>query len=233
MLEQRATGVLGFVLESLDLNYVIALASIIMIDIVMSGDNAIVIGMAVAGLPADLRKKAVVFGILAATLLRICFALVVVELLAIIGLLLAGGLLLMWVVWSMWREIRQTDAQALKDQMAERFHEQQEERPVTSLRQALTLIVVADVSMSLDNVIAVGGAAQGDRGLLVFGLILSIALIAFAANFIANLLQNHHWIAYLGLGVVLYIALDMIWRGSVSLMGEVGLAGLSLTALAV
>jgi len=220
MLRARATGVPFFVLEAFDLSELSALGSIILIDIVMSGDNAIVIGMAVAGLPLAMRKKAIILGILAATILRCAFALVVVELLDIVGLLLAGGLLLLWVCWRMWREIRETSAQQLQESLARELADTEPKKEVKSLRQALMLIVVADVSMSLDNVLAVGGAAQGNHGLLVFGLILSIALMAFAANFIANLLQKHHWIAYLGLGVVLYVALQMVWDGSMEVMTE-------------
>ena len=219
-------------LESFDLGQLTALGSIILIDIVMSGDNAIVIGLAVAGLPPPLRRKAIAIGIAAATVLRICFALVVVELLDIVGLLLAGGLLLLWVCWRMWREIREIDTQALKEEIAEKLERTADGPPVTSLRQALMLIVVADVSMSLDNVLAVGGAAQGDRVLLVFGLVLSIALMAFAANYIANLLQKHHWIAYLGLVVILYVACDMVWRGGMEVMDEVGAVLPPLTGLA-
>jgi YjbE family integral membrane protein len=223
MLRQRATGVVVFVLESFDLNELAALGSIILIDIVMSGDNAIVIGMAVAGLPVALRKRAIVIGILAATILRIGFALITYELLSIIGLLFAGGILLLWVCWRMWREIHEAKAQRLADQMAGSTGLDEEAKRVTTLRQALMLIVVADVSMSLDNVLAVAGAAQDHQGMLVFGLVLSIALMAFAANFIAGLLQKHHWIAYVGLVVVLYVSLDMIWRGAEEIMFFAGM----------
>jgi YjbE family integral membrane protein len=218
MLGPCATGVAEFVLESFDLTELTALGSIILIDIVMSGDNAIVIGMAAAGLPLAIRKKAIVIGILAATILRICFALVTYELLSIIGLLFAGGILLLWVCWRMWREISEAKAQRLADEAAGDLGVGDEQPPVKTLRQALMLIVVADVSMSLDNVLAVAGAAQNHQGMLVFGLVLSIALMAFAANYIADLLQKHHWIAYLGLGVVLYVSLDMIWRGGHEIM---------------
>ena len=195
-------------LVPLDLGGLTAFLSIIVIDIVMSGDNAIVIGMAVAGLPPHLRRKSIMIGVVAATILRICFALIVVELLEIKGILLAGGLLLLWVCWKMWRELRYLDAahdklkSAVPDQGAKTF------------RQAITVIIIADVSMSLDNILAVGGAAQGHHGLLVFGLILSIVLMAFAANFIAKILQNHRWIAYVGLAVIAYVSGDMIWRGT-------------------
>lgn len=194
-----------------------ALLSIIVIDIVMSGDNAIVIGMAVAGLPPILRRRAIVVGIAAATILRICFALIVVELLSIVGLLFVGGLLLAWVCWRMWRDIR--SGQLTRDpESPEITHSTGEVRKATTIRQALMVIVVADVSMSLDNVLAVGGAAQGHHVLLVFGLVLSIVLMAVAANFIARLLHRHHWIAYIGLAVLLWVTGDMIWRGSMQIL---------------
>lgn len=194
-----------------------AFLSIIVIDIVMSGDNAIVIGMAVAGIPPAMRRRAIVVGIAAATILRICFALIVVELLSIVGLLLVGGLLLAWVCWRMWRDIRSGQLTRHPGPMP-KMHAADKDRKPTTIRHALILIVVADVSMSLDNVLAVGGAAHGYHALLVFGLVLSIALMAVAANFIARLLHRHHWIAYIGLAVLLWVTGDMIWRGSVQVL---------------
>ncbi len=194
-----------------------AFLSIIVIDIVMSGDNAIVIGMAVAGLPPAMRRRAIVFGIAAATILRICFALIVVELLSIVGLLLVGGLLLAWVCWRMWRDIRGGQLTRHPEPMPTMRATDTDRKP-TTIRHALTLIVVADLSMSLDNVLAVGGAAHGYHVLLVFGLVLSIILMAVAANFIARLLHRHHWIAYIGLAVLLWVTGDMIWRGSMQVV---------------
>ncbi|WP_075290370.1 TerC family protein [Pararhizobium arenae] len=184
-----------------------ALLQVIAIDLVLAGDNAVVIGLAAAGLEPDQRKKAILVGILAATVLRIAFATVAVHLLAIIGLLLAGGLLLLWVCWKMWRELRagHGDEEAIANQNA----------PRKTFFQAATQIVVADVSMSLDNVLAVAGAAREHPSVLIVGLGLSIALMGFAANFIARLLGKYHWIAYVGLAIILYVALDMIYRGSV------------------
>ena len=202
-------------LEFFDPTTLAAVGSIIVIDIVLSGDNAIVIGMAVAGLPSHLRRKAIVIGIAAATVLRILFAAITLELLEVIGLTLAGGVLLLWVCWRMWREIREARAESLS---AAGCLGQEPRKQATTLRQALILIIVADVSMSLDNVLAVAGAAEGDERVLIFGLLLSIALMAVAANYIAKLLQRHHWIAYIGLGVIFYVALDMIWRGSFEVM---------------
>ncbi len=221
MLQALATGDPLPVLDFFDLERLSSIGSIIVIDIVLSGDNAIVIGMAVAGLPDALRRKALVIGIIAATVLRIAFALVVLKLLMIIGLTLAGGLLLLWVCWRMWREIReaQNDSQeSLLDSDGS-----PRKKAIKTLRQALILIVVADVSMSLDNVLAVAGAAREDPYILLFGLVLSIALMAIAATYIAKLLQRYHWIAYLGLGVIFFVSLDMIVRGSTEVMHAAGM----------
>jgi YjbE family integral membrane protein len=185
-----------------------AFLTIIAIDVVMSGDNAIIIGMAAAGLEPQLRRRAIVIGIMAATILRIAFAALTVQLLSIIGLTLAGGLLLLWVSWRMWRELR--SARSLADERSLGAAAPAERK---TFRQALTMIVMADVSMSLDNVLAVAGAAKDHLWVLVFGLALSIALMGVASNYIARLLERHHWISYVGLLVVAYVAADMIWRG--------------------
>ena len=197
-----------------------ALFQVIAIDLVLAGDNAIVIGLAAAGLPKDQRNKAILIGILAATALRITFAVVTVELLEITGLLLAGGILLLWVCWKMWRELRAdhaADAQraeeALSDADLNADGTVAGGAPRKTLAQAALQIVVADVSMSLDNVLAVAGAAREHPGVLVIGLVLSIALMGLAASFIARLLGRFRWIAYVGLLIILYVALDMIWRG--------------------
>ena len=193
-----------------------ALGSVIVIDIVMSGDNAIIIGMAAAGLPPDLRRRAIIYGIMAATVLRIVFALVTFQLLAILGLTLAGGLLLAWVCWHMWCEIRCGNMRcAPADDEMGKSDADAPPKPVKTLRQAMLTIIIADVSMSLDNVLAVAGAAHEFLWVLVFGLMLSIALMAVAANYIAGLLERHHWIAYVGLLVIAYVAGDMIYRGVV------------------
>lgn len=195
----------------------VSLVMIIVIDVVMSGDNAIVIGMAVAGLPPEIRRRAIVIGIAGAALLRVAFALMTVQLLAIIGLTLAGGLLLLWVCYRMWREI--AESREARRNHAEAGHVAAK-KPVKSLRQALVLIIIADVSMSLDNVLAVAGAARGHEAMLIFGLALSIVLMAVASNYIARLLERYHWIAYVGLVIVAFVALQMIWRGT----AEVGSA---------
>ncbi len=196
-----------------------ALLQVIMIDLVLAGDNAIVIGLAAAGLPAAQRTKAIIIGIAAATLLRIGFAGVTTQLLQIVGLLLAGGILLLWVSWKMWRELRaqhheeKAALEALANKDLDASGGIAEGAPRKTLRQAAWQIIVADVSMSLDNVLAVAGAARDYPYVLIFGLVLSIALMGLAANFIARLLQNHRWIAYVGLAVIVYVSLDMIYRG--------------------
>ncbi|MBX4954267.1 TerC family protein [Rhizobium lentis] len=188
-----------------------ALLQVIAIDLVLAGDNAVVIGLAAAGLEATQRRKAIIVGILAATILRILFASVAVYLLAIVGLLLAGGLLLLWVCWKMWRELRNGHHE-------EEVAESGEGVPRKTFFQAATQIVVADVSMSLDNVLAVAGAAREHPSVLVIGLGLSIALMGIAANLIARLLGRHRWIAYVGLLIILYVSLDMIYRGAVEVL---------------
>ena len=208
-------GVPSSVFEFLSGPELAALGSVIVIDIVMSGDNAIIIGLAAAGLPPALRHKAIVYGIMAATVLRIAFATVTFHLLAILGLTLAGGLLLAWVCWRMWREIRSGQLQATVADGAAGGESDASEPPAASktLRQAMVTIIVADVSMSLDNVLAVAGAAHEFLWVLVFGLMLSIALMAVAANFLARLLERYHWIAYAGLAMVAYVAGTMIYSG--------------------
>ncbi len=182
----------------------IAFAQVVMIDLVLAGDNAIVIGLAAAGLNPKQRTRAIVIGIAAATVMRIGFAAVTTQLLAIVGLLLAGGILLLWVCWKMGRELQAQQMESAQGAST---------IPQKTLLQATMQIVVADVSMSLDNVLAVAGAAREHPAVLVAGLALSVALMAFAANFIAKLLGRHRWIAYLGLGIILYVSLDMIYRG--------------------
>lgn len=197
-----------------------ALLQVIMIDLVLAGDNAIVIGLAAAGLPKEQRAKAIVIGIIAATVLRIIFAAATTQLLQIVGLLLAGGILLLWVCWKMWRELRvnhdeETQGQeALSDEDIDKDGAVAAGAPRKTLRQAAVQIIIADVSMSLDNVLAVAGAARDHPEVLIFGLVLSIALMGIAASFIARLLHRHRWIAYVGLAVILYVALEMIYRGA-------------------
>ncbi len=199
-----------------------ALFQVIMIDLVLAGDNAIVIGLAAAGLPSHQRTKVILVGIVAATVLRIGFAGVTTQLLQIIGLLLAGGILLLWVCWKMWRELRNAHAEADHDaslavngQHINSDGTLSAVAPRKTFAQATWQIIVADVSMSLDNVLAVAGAARDHPTVLIFGLVLSVALMGIAANFIAALLQRHRWIGYVGLAIILYVALDMVYRGTV------------------
>ncbi|MCV3208264.1 TerC family protein [Mesorhizobium sp. YC-39] len=204
-----------------------ALLQVIAIDLVLAGDNAIVIGLAAAGLPTEQRKKAILIGVLAATVLRICFAAVTVQLLAIVGLLLAGGILLLWVCWKMWRELRTSHAdeheatEALSNSDLDKDSLVAGKAPRKTLGQAALQIVVADVSMSLDNVLAVAGAARDHFSVLIIGLVLSIALMGLAASFIARLLHRHRWIAYVGLLIILYVAVDMIYRGAMEVWPHV------------
>ncbi|HVR65635.1 MAG TPA: TerC family protein [Verrucomicrobiae bacterium] len=212
-----------------------ALLGIIWIDLVLAGDNAIVVGMAAAGLPKEQRTKVIVIGIIAATVLRICFAGTVTILLNIIGLTLAGGILLLWVCWKLWRELRAQShqASAVHDLEAEFGNvlptaddplvrrpapariDGRTGQPVKTFTQAVVQIIIADVSMSLDNVLAVGGMAKDHpTWVLVVGLALSVAFMGAAATFIAGLLKRYHWIAYIGLLIILYVALQMIWDGS-------------------
>lgn len=195
-----------------------ALFQVIMIDLVLAGDNAVVIGLAAAGLPKDQRAKAILLGIIAATVLRIGFAAATTQLLQIVGLLFAGGLLLLWVCWKMWKELQHGHGQeALAGAAGEDAHGGAS-APRKTFAQAAWQIVIADITMSLDNVLAVAGAAREHPWVLVFGLVLSIALMGIAASFIANLLQKYRWIAYVGLAVILYVAGDMIYRGGLELL---------------
>ncbi|HMF22775.1 MAG TPA: TerC family protein [Pseudolabrys sp.] len=185
-----------------------AFFQVIMIDLVLAGDNAVVIGLAAAGLAPERRPRVILVGVVVATLLRLAFAAVAVELLAIVGLLLAGGILLLWVCWKMWRELAGSRRHANAMNAGHTG-----DPPRKTFAQAAWQIVFADISMSLDNVLAVAGAARDHPAALVFGLGLSVVLMGFAANFVANLLNRHRWIAYVGLAIILYVALDMIWRG--------------------
>jgi YjbE family integral membrane protein len=226
-----------------------ALLGIIWIDLVLAGDNAIVVGMAAAGLPKEQRTKVIVIGIIAATVLRICFAGTVTILLNIIGLTLAGGILLLWVCWKLWRELRSQghQASAVQDLEAEfgnvlpTADDPLNRRPaparvegaanpgarVKTFSQAVTQIIIADVSMSLDNVLAVGGMAKDHpTWVLVVGLVLSVAFMGAAATFIAGLLKRYHWIAYVGLLIILYVALQMIWDGTHEVIAAEVAAGL-------
>jgi YjbE family integral membrane protein len=208
------------VFEFLSTDVLTALLQVVLIDLALAGDNAIVIGLAAAGLPEAQRGKAVLIGIVAATMLRILFAGLATQILQIVGLLLAGGILLLWVCWKMWRELHGSSAGSIKVKEAARAvaETNPDGRPRKTLRQATSQIIVADVSMSLDNVLAVAGAAREHPVVLIFGLVLSIAMMGAAASFIARLLQNHRWIAYAGLVVIIYVAVEMTVRGTLDVL---------------
>ncbi|MDM7945533.1 TerC family protein [Oceanibaculum nanhaiense] len=205
-----------------------AFFQVLMIDIVLAGDNAIVVGLAAAGLPKDQRVKVIMLGIAAATVLRIVFALMTTQLMQVIGLLFAGGILLLWVSWKMWRELRAGHAAEVAAANAaldsadgssqDPASKTAPELPRKSFAQAALQIVLADVSMSLDNVLAVAGAAREHPEVLVIGLILSVAFMGLAASLIANLLNRYRWIAYVGLVIILYVALAMIYEGGMQIM---------------
>ncbi|UZK65228.1 TerC family protein [Sphingomonas sp. M1-B02] len=188
-----------------------AFGSVLMIDLVLAGDNAIVVGALAAGLPADQRKKVILIGIGAALVLRIFFALIVSWLMGIVGLIFAGGLLLLWVSWKFWREIRHSGQSAGSAEISGDEHSGL--KPARSFAGAAWAVAVADVSMSLDNVLAVAGAAREHPGILVVGLLLSVALMGLAANFIAQLIDRYRWIAYFGLAVIVFVAFKMIYEG--------------------
>ncbi|WIJ26623.1 YjbE family putative metal transport protein [Devosia sp. RR2S18] len=205
----------------IDPSFFSSLLQVILIDLVLAGDNAVVIGLAAAGLAQDLRRKAILIGILAATVLRICFALVTTQLLSLGGgLLIAGGILLLYVCWKMYRELsvsheaegEATEALAGADLNADGTVAGK--APRKTLRQAVIQIIIADVSMSLDNVLAVAGAAQHHFEALVFGLALSVVLMGVAATFIARLLHRFRWIAWVGLVIILFVALRMVLEGA-------------------
>lgn len=190
---------------------------VIMINVLLSGDNVIVIGMAAAGLASELRRKAIAAGIAAAAVIRIVFAVTAVQLLAITGITLVGGLLLLWICWTMLKELRSSG-----------HDDENHPLPVDGtgsgtgepkkFRQAITQIILADVSMSLDNVLAVAGAAKENINALIFGLILSVLLMGLASSFVATLLNRYKWIGWIGLAIIVYVALDMTWRGSLELL---------------
>ena len=191
---------------------VAAFFQILFIDIVLAGDNAIVVGALAAGLPAQQRKKVILIGVLAALVLRIAFALLVSQLLQVVGLVLAGGILLLWVAWKMYREIRHKGESAGSDEVAGDEHSGL--KPPKTFASAAWGVALADVSMSLDNVLAVAGAARDHPWVLVFGLFLSVLLMGIAANFIARYIERYAWIAWIGLLVILWVALKMIYEGA-------------------
>ena len=203
------------------------LLSVVIIDVVLAGDNAIVVGMAAAGLPAERRRRIIVLGIAVATVLRIFFAYFAVQLLAVIGLTLAGGVLLLWVSWKMYREIRETQSNAHPELAGAECCANRLPMHRTTPTEALARIVLADVSMSLDNVLAVAGIARDHFWLLAFGLVLSVALMGIASTCIARLLDRFFWISWVGLGIITFVSLRMIWDGSNEILKQTAALTLS------
>ncbi|MCC7428929.1 MAG: TerC family protein [Alphaproteobacteria bacterium] len=190
-----------------------AMIEVLIIDVVLAGDNAIVVGLAAAGLPPEQRRRAIILGIGAAAIMRIGFALMTTQLLQVKGLLLIGGLLLVWVCWKMYQELTHMaeDARTMEERLADA--ETEAGSQPKSMAQAMWQIVIADVSMSLDNVLAVAGAAREHPIILIFGLAVSVVLMGVAASFIARLIEKHRWIAWVGLLVIVYVAARMVWEG--------------------
>ena len=212
-----------------DVNQFGALLSVVIVDVVLAGDNAIVVGMAAAGLPVERRRRVIVLGIAVATILRILLAYFAVQLLAIIGMTLAGGVLLLWVSWKMYRDFREMRVAEKAIAAANGCCRNRDPSRQKSAGQALSRIVLADVSMSLDNVLAVAGIARDHFQLLAFGLVLSVALMGIASTYIARLLDRHFWISWVGLGIITFVALRMIWEGSTQVWNHA--ATLSLTGI--
>jgi YjbE family integral membrane protein len=203
-----------------------ALIQVVLIDIVLAGDNVVVIGMAAARVPQIVRRKVIFWGLVAAVILRVILATLTAELLAIIGLMFAGGILLLWVCWKLYRDIREAAAEkkaveAMEIETDKLGGPYSVEASSAMVRRAIVQIAAADLSMSLDNVLAVAGAARNHVVVLAIGLVLSIGLMGVAANMIARVLNRHPWISYAGLFIVLYVALNMIWRGAGMIMHAV------------
>jgi YjbE family integral membrane protein len=188
-----------------------AFVQVLMIDLVLAGDNAIVVGALAAGLPAQQRKKVIFIGVIAALVLRILFALIVTQLMQVIGLILVGGLLLLWVSWRMWRDVRHVGESKGSPEIYGDEHSGL--KPAKSFVGAAWAVAIADVSMSLDNVLAVAGASKEHPGILIVGLVFAVALMGLAANMIAKYIERYRWIAYVGLAVIVYVAIKMIYEG--------------------
>lgn len=187
--------------------------TVIGLDLVLAADNAIIVGALAAGLPAEQRRKVIIIGVVAALILRILFALVVVQLMQVVGLIFVGGLLLVWVAWKMWREISHNSAVHSAGSPEISGDETSGIKPAKSFWAAAWAVGVADVSMSLDNVLAVAGAAKDHPGIMIVGLIFAVALMGVAANYLARLIERYKWIAYIGLVLVIYVAVKMMYEG--------------------
>jgi len=183
---------------------------VIFVDLVLAADNAIIVAMVASRVPVEMRQKVILFGIGAAVVMRIGFSLIAVQLMSITGIKLFGGLLLIWVCWKLWQELRSGD----EDHSAQNEGKEQ----LTSLMPAIIQIVIADLSMSIDNVIAIAGVSRGYPLILIFGLVLSVAFMIFAATMIARFIQKYPWIGYIGLVILLYVSAQMIYEGSIELL---------------
>ena len=205
----------------------VALLQIVVIDVVLAGDNAVVVGLAASRVHPELRAKVIFWGIAAAVVLRILFAAITTHLLAVVGLTFAGGILLLWVCWKMYREIRSGSLEGPGEGKPHAVGAAVASEAPRGMGfwSAVVQILIADVSMSLDNVLAVAGAAKGHFWVLAIGLLLSIVLMAIAASLIAKLLARHHWITWIGLAIILFVAVEMVWRGSVELQQFVAANG--------
>ena len=202
------------------------LIQILFVDLVLAGDNAIVIGMVASRFTPEYRKKVIFWGVGVAVALRVVFALLTVQLLQITGLTLVGGLLLLWICWTLWREMRSARPATAQEISGSENTGGGEEIPVPQsnppLTSAIYQIIIADLSMSIDNVIAVAGIADGHTGLLVIGLAISILFMMFFATWIANMLEKHRWIGYLGLAVIFYVALKLTYQGTIDILPLLG-----------
>jgi YjbE family integral membrane protein len=190
-----------------------AFIQVLLIDLVLAGDNAIVVGALAAGLPPEQRRKVILIGVGAALVLRIGFALVVQQLLGIVGLVLAGGILLLWVAWRMYRDITGHGLTESAGSPEIAGDENSGLTPAKTFASAAWGVAIADVSMSLDNVLAVAGAAREHPGILIVGLIFAVAMMGVAANILAKYIERYRWIAWIGLVVIVYVAGKMIWEG--------------------
>lgn len=195
------------------LSQLTALVSVVLIDIVLAGDNAVVVGTAAAGLPPHQQRRVIMIGAALALVARVAFALIAVQLLAIIGLVLAGGLLLLWVAWKIWRELRHGGHEEVQAEL-----DAKKALGTKTMGSAIVQVAIADISMSLDNVLAVAGAARDHPYIMIFGLVFAIALMAVAAQLIARLIDRYRWIAYVGLIIVLVVAIKMIWEGGIEVL---------------
>jgi YjbE family integral membrane protein len=210
------------VFPALDYSALAPLLQVLLIDIVLAGDNAIVIGMAAARMPPHARRRVIFWGLVFAVIIRVILATITVELLEIVGLMFAGGILLLWVAWRLWRDLKEQEDEK-KAELAKGMGPQpgfEPKLPVSrgAMRRAIARVAIADLSMSLDNVLAVAGAAMNHWWVLTIGLALSIALMGLAANFVAKLLQKYPWISYAGLLIVVYVACRMVWHGAVMIL---------------